>query len=474
MKRSKAWLCRSQDASSCSSLMGLLSGSKTALYRPKEAQFAIEVLRTRRLQLDPTKELISPHNGPACWVDIDAVEGRYLLVGGADATVSLFDLEGTASVDGGEDSTQALGGKGKHMARTESISRSLQGTEAARGQGHCYSVSSVQWYPVDTGLFVSAAMDGVTKVWDTNHMEVVLEFPLKSKVFAASMSPVASRDTVIAVGSDHTSVRLCDLKSGGFTHSLPGHREAVWCIAWAPFNENLLTSGGRDGRVLYWDIRRSGASACLHSFDMSGRDGGRRLSMSEHTIGPQTSRASSVARAHAGAVNSLAFSRCGRFLLSAGTDGRIRRWELAQGQDTLTNYLEAHNRRPRPVRMAIGGRTLFFPSSSRGDVMSYPLHSKDGRACNTRFSPAASVLKGHFEPALCCAFRDSTQELITGGGDGLLLRWSSPKPKPVERDRSLDEDAWSSGDEGAVAAFEPAIVHQDRGHLRARRRRLQG
>ena len=37
-------------------------------------------------------------------------------------------------------------------------------------------------YPVDTGLFVSGAMDGVVKLWDTNTLDVVLEFDFQEKV----------------------------------------------------------------------------------------------------------------------------------------------------------------------------------------------------------------------------------------------------------------------------------------------------
>lgn len=37
-------------------------------------------------------------------------------------------------------------------------------------------------YPVDTGMFVSGAMDGVVKLWDTNSLDVVLEFDFKDKV----------------------------------------------------------------------------------------------------------------------------------------------------------------------------------------------------------------------------------------------------------------------------------------------------
>jgi DNA excision repair protein ERCC-8 len=50
-------------------------------------------------------------------------------------------------------------------------------------------------------------------------------------------------------------------------NSLPGHTDHVWCVAWSPIDEYLLASGSVDNTVRLWDIRRSGASACLHSFD---------------------------------------------------------------------------------------------------------------------------------------------------------------------------------------------------------------
>lgn len=30
----------------------------------------------------------------------------------------------------------------------------------------------VQWYPFDTGMFISGGVDGRVKVWDTNDFEV--------------------------------------------------------------------------------------------------------------------------------------------------------------------------------------------------------------------------------------------------------------------------------------------------------------
>ena len=36
--------------------------------------------------------------------------------------------------------------------------------------GHKFSVETVQWYPLDTGMFMSSGMDKLLKVWDTNEL----------------------------------------------------------------------------------------------------------------------------------------------------------------------------------------------------------------------------------------------------------------------------------------------------------------
>ena len=45
-------------------------------------------------------------------------------------------------------------------------------------------------------------------------------------------------------------VKLCDAASGGFTHTLVGHREPVWAACWSPTSEWHLVTGGCDGQVL--------------------------------------------------------------------------------------------------------------------------------------------------------------------------------------------------------------------------------
>jgi DNA excision repair protein ERCC-8 len=61
-----------------------------------------------------------------------------------------------------------------------------------------YAVSCVQWYPYDTGLFISGSMDGQVTVWDTNTFTVAHTFKLNGIAHAARMSPVATTHSLIA------------------------------------------------------------------------------------------------------------------------------------------------------------------------------------------------------------------------------------------------------------------------------------
>eukprot|EP00752_Nemacystus_decipiens_P004205 g3843.t1 len=450
--------------------------------------------RLSRLDLNVDVEIKSPHHGPITWLSVDSAEERYLLTGGADCTVALFDLDGSgekqpASI--GDDAHQpnvraaamrrpgaaaavaatAAAARRRYPKELRELGRTpreplSRGSNSSYG-GHRHSVSVVQWYPVDTGLFVSGGMDGVVKLWDTNTLDVALEFDFKDKVFTAAMSASTGQNHLIAVGSDSPQARLCDIRSGAFAHALTGHSEAVWACAWSPRSEFLLATGSADQTARLWDIRRSGASACLISLDqhqeeeddeeeeeeddhgVRGADGGGsedgsdgdhgRSSSKKRSRGylkhlklaPHATRASKFARAHAGPVNSLCFAPDGLHLLTSGTDNRLRLWQAETGRNTMTNYLQTKNKRRRPFGMAVGkpaGRrseTVFFPNDKSGHVLAFPLHTADGRP--------KGQLRAHFDPVQCCAYRPRTQELVTCGADGLVLIWSAAAPPWTSR-----------------------------------------
>jgi hypothetical protein len=47
---------------------------------------------------------------------------------------------------------------------------------------------------------------------------------MPGKVYKTAMSTLSTSHTLIAVGTEDVQVRLCDITSGAFAHTLSGHR----------------------------------------------------------------------------------------------------------------------------------------------------------------------------------------------------------------------------------------------------------
>ena len=80
-------------------------------------------------------------------LDLDPVEHRYLLAGAADATVAVYDTCATQLLEGATEKCPAV----LSIARSHSNS-------------HKYSITSVVWYPIDSGLFATGSLDTDVKV----------------------------------------------------------------------------------------------------------------------------------------------------------------------------------------------------------------------------------------------------------------------------------------------------------------------
>lgn len=58
-------------------------------------------------------------------------------------------------------------------------------------------------------------------------LQVVMDFKMPGKVYGMAMSAIATTHMLIAAGSEDVQVRLCDIASGAFTHTLSGHRGKI-------------------------------------------------------------------------------------------------------------------------------------------------------------------------------------------------------------------------------------------------------
>eukprot|EP01135_Chromosphaera_perkinsii_P010096 Nk52_evm21s2011 gene=Nk52_evmTU21s2011 len=186
-------------------------------------------------------------------MDFDQSEHRYVLTGNADCSVVIYDMQ-----------EQEHGEEGAHKKVIKPVCSVQRGDEGA----HKYGVRSVCWFPHDTGMFTTGSSDKVLKVWDTNEMVPVTEFPMFSQIYHHSQSLASATPFLVAVGTRAQCVYLVDLRSGANSHRLNGHGEGggVPGVCWSPTDENLLATGGMDGKLLLWDVRNSGGY--LHSFQM--------------------------------------------------------------------------------------------------------------------------------------------------------------------------------------------------------------
>ncbi|RHY78106.1 hypothetical protein DYB34_011060, partial [Aphanomyces astaci] len=207
-------------------------------------------------QLGVNQKKVIHRQGMNVWhMDLDPVEHQFLLVGAGTGALYIFDVSVFDTVPLPEDSSSI---KPMCMVKPLKRPRDVRTFDAAYTQnlpGHAGGITAVQWYPVDNGMFVTGSQDKTVKLWDANEMEVASAFCLHDVVHAASFSPCGT--SLLAVGTDHADVRLCDVVIGASTHRLLGHRAAVRCVAWSRTDEFHLATGAADGTIRLWDGERA-------------------------------------------------------------------------------------------------------------------------------------------------------------------------------------------------------------------------
>ncbi|KAL2914000.1 hypothetical protein HK105_206443 [Polyrhizophydium stewartii] len=359
-------------------------------------------MRLRLLRLSHTTTIGTLTARTGCgWIDLARSDPRFLLAARTDRSISVYDL----------DDQSELFNNMRSVRRAAVISSGL---------AHAARISAVQWFPGDTGLFVSASLDRTVKVWDSATLQAAFTFRLEEQVLAMHMSPAASSHALIATATESPQIRLCDMKSGALTHSLAGHAGHPAALQWSPAHDFLLASGGADGFVRFWDIRK--ANACIWAVQHARGSGPAPASQSR-TFGKYM-------------VNGLAFTSDGLQIASMAHDERLQLWNVQSGDNAGVSFgPHFRNRTGMTMRMDITpGETvqrplLVCPSDAR-HVLVFDLWTGD----------LVRRLSAHLGRVACVAVRPDTQALVSAGPDDPLVLW---EPGPA---------ASAAAEAGAVAA----------------------
>lgn len=395
-------------------MLGYLSSRQAGLDDPLRLRRAESTRRVLSLQLNPDRDVDRIHGNGINTIDIDVVEGRYMLSGGADGVIVIYDLENFT-------------GKPQYTCKAVcTVGRSSRHV-------HKFSVETVQWYPYDTGMFVSSSFDKTMKIWDTETLKPAEVFEFETNVYSHHLSPIARKHSLIAVGSKNPKIQLCDMKSGAKIHVLQGHRAEVLSVRWSPRYEYILASASADSKVKVWDVRRATSSV---------------LTLDQHN-GDKSKAASEAANtAHNGRVNGLCFTGDGLHLLTTGTDDRMRLWNSATGENTLVNYGKVCNESRKRLQLCVSRgcspEFVFVPCGS--SVAVYALHSGE----------LVTMLRGHYNNVDCCEFHPDFQELYSGGKDCNILAWVPVLRPPDEEEDTSNTNKNTAGTTSQNPAFQDA------------------
>jgi len=385
------------------------------------------------------REIAVAHKGGVNVLAVDNQTGRYLVSGGADAAIRLWDLEN-------HDFTTSY-----IYDPASSITRSTAGA-------HTHALTSLSIYPFDPlpSTILTTSYDKTLKLFsiDAARITPVHTFDIIDTPYTHSLSPIAASSALIAVGTAHPAVRLLDLRTGLTTHTLPGHNGEVFSVCWSPRSEHLLVSGSTDGRVLFFDVRR--AHSAFASLDYDDAIG--VLSPDEISNYQPRPALDWNAKAHNGPVTSVRWADNARKLITCGHDQRIRVWDAATGRNELVHFgPRIRNGRNGEFNALIspaecgrpGKGTLFWPNDDgKGEIFVMDMHEgtllKVLRRPGTTRSTQKTVSTGKLTSGgriNSMAWRvkadsDCGLELYTGHGDGSMHCW---RGLPLEDEEMEDQ-----------------------------------
>ena len=352
-----------------------------------------------------------------------------MLSGGAESSIILWDLESAETT-----------------VNRCTYKPSAKASKAS--SAHKFGITHLSFYPFDSLAFLSTSYDHTLKIYETETLALSASFDLNSVVYSHALSPIADH-LLVACATQHPAVRLVDLRSGASAHSLAGHQGAVLSVAWNPRDDYILASGGSDGEVRLWDIRRSAGSLGVLDMDDSvgvgGEDGRGR-----------NARSRNHGKAHTGACNGVVWTEDGKHIVTAGHDERVRVWDVGLGANALSHFgpiiKNTHLSTLLPLLAPghlSGSQVMLYPNEK--EILMFDLF--EGTLLKRLRTPGVAVAQASGSAGqrniknrvTSLGWRAGDVEMYSAHSDGVIRAWKPRTKDEIEAEK--DEADQVDGDE---------------------------